>query len=235
MGQALLGGLLAAGTWSPDQVVVVEIDPDRRTELIERFPGVTVTDRPVAARGLIVATKPAGVADGRGCRGGRGCRTHRLHRRGRVDRVDRSCRTGRAAGRARHAEHAGAGRRGRSGDRRWPPRGRGRPGVGRIGAGSGRHRGAGPGVRARCGHGVVRIRPCVRLPGGRGDDRRRRRCRPAPRDRRCAGAPDPAGRRPSALGRVTGPSGAARRGHLAGWHHRSGAPGARAAGDQSSA
>jgi len=61
MGQALLGGLLAAGNCSADEVVVVEIDPDRRVELVERFPGVTVTDEPVPARGLIVATKPAGV------------------------------------------------------------------------------------------------------------------------------------------------------------------------------
>ncbi len=62
MGQALLGGLLAAGTCPADQVVVVEIDPDRRAELTGRFAGVRVTDRPVPAQGLIVATKPAGVA-----------------------------------------------------------------------------------------------------------------------------------------------------------------------------
>ncbi len=61
MGEALLGGLLAAGDVAADQVVVVEIDPARREALGERYPGVTVVDTPRAADGVIVATKPGDV------------------------------------------------------------------------------------------------------------------------------------------------------------------------------
>ena len=61
MGEALLGGLLASGSLSPDQVAVVEIEPDRRAHLRARFPGVTVGDAPARCAGLIVATKPADV------------------------------------------------------------------------------------------------------------------------------------------------------------------------------
>lgn len=61
MAEALLGGLLGAGTYAADQVAVVEIAPARRAELGERFPGVTVVDAPVAADGVIVATKPGDV------------------------------------------------------------------------------------------------------------------------------------------------------------------------------
>ena len=41
MGEALLGGLLAAG-WAPPDLAVVETVDARRAELAERFPGVTV-------------------------------------------------------------------------------------------------------------------------------------------------------------------------------------------------
>lgn len=61
MGEALLGGLLAAGTLSADQIAVVEIDPARRALLSDRFAGLTVSDRPAACEGMIVATKPADV------------------------------------------------------------------------------------------------------------------------------------------------------------------------------
>ena len=61
MGEALLGGLLAAGTLRPEQIAVVEIDPARRDHLVDRFPGVTVVDAPAECQGLIVATKPADV------------------------------------------------------------------------------------------------------------------------------------------------------------------------------
>jgi pyrroline-5-carboxylate reductase len=61
MAEALLGGLLEAGTCSADQVAVVEIAPARRAVLAERFPGVTVVEAPVPADGVIVATKPADV------------------------------------------------------------------------------------------------------------------------------------------------------------------------------
>lgn len=59
MAEALLGGLLAAGTVTAAEVVVVEVVPARRDELAQRFVGVTVVDRPVTAAGAIVATKPA--------------------------------------------------------------------------------------------------------------------------------------------------------------------------------
>ena len=42
-----------------EQVAVVEIDPSRRDQLSQRFPGVTVSHEPAVCRGLIVATKPA--------------------------------------------------------------------------------------------------------------------------------------------------------------------------------
>ncbi len=61
MGEALLGGLLAAGSVTADQVAVVEIDDARRDHLAGRFPGVTVLGRPGPCQGLIVATKPADV------------------------------------------------------------------------------------------------------------------------------------------------------------------------------
>ena len=63
MGEALLGGLLASGTVTPDQVVVVETLEARRAELRDRFAGVEVVEGPVAARGVIAATKPADVPD----------------------------------------------------------------------------------------------------------------------------------------------------------------------------
>lgn len=61
MGEALLGGLLDAGWAAPADLAVVEAVPARRDELVERYPGVTVTDQPVAAAGAIVAVKPADV------------------------------------------------------------------------------------------------------------------------------------------------------------------------------
>jgi len=63
MGEALLSGLLAAGVVESDDVVVVEVSADRRTQLADLFPGVTVADEPVAAADVVVATKPAGAAD----------------------------------------------------------------------------------------------------------------------------------------------------------------------------
>lgn len=62
MGEALLGGLLDAGTCTPDQVAVVEIDPGRRDHLADRFPGVHLGATPVPCRGLVLATKPADAA-----------------------------------------------------------------------------------------------------------------------------------------------------------------------------
>lgn len=63
MGEALLGGLLDDGALAPADVVVVEVDDARRSYLAERFPGVAIQAAPVAARAVVVATKPAQVAD----------------------------------------------------------------------------------------------------------------------------------------------------------------------------
>jgi pyrroline-5-carboxylate reductase len=62
MGEALLGGLLAAGWAPPEQLAVAEALPARRQDLAARFPGVAVTDAPVEAAGAVVAVKPADVA-----------------------------------------------------------------------------------------------------------------------------------------------------------------------------
>jgi pyrroline-5-carboxylate reductase len=61
MGEALLGGLLAAGR-EPSSLAVVEALEGRRKELTDRFPGVTVSGEPVEADGAVIAVKPADVA-----------------------------------------------------------------------------------------------------------------------------------------------------------------------------
>ena len=67
MGEALVGGLLAAG-WAPaSDVVVVEPLAARRDELAARFPGLGVTAEPAGADGVVIAVKPAQVTDV--CRG----------------------------------------------------------------------------------------------------------------------------------------------------------------------
>lgn len=63
MGEALLGGLLAAGWAEPAELAVAEALPARRDQLAARFPGVQVVERPVPADGAVVAVKPADVAD----------------------------------------------------------------------------------------------------------------------------------------------------------------------------
>lgn len=63
MGEALLGGLLAAGTLRPGQVAVVERDAGRREQLATRFDGAGILERPARCDGAIVATKPAGVLE----------------------------------------------------------------------------------------------------------------------------------------------------------------------------
>lgn len=62
MGEALLGGLLAAGWATADELAVVEKAAERRDQLTTLFPGVTVTDSVVACEGAVVAVKPADVA-----------------------------------------------------------------------------------------------------------------------------------------------------------------------------
>jgi pyrroline-5-carboxylate reductase len=61
MGEALLGGLLAAGWAEPGELAVVEQIEARRKELADRFPGVAVAAEPVAADGVVVAVKPGDV------------------------------------------------------------------------------------------------------------------------------------------------------------------------------
>lgn len=61
MGEALLGGLIASG-WRPSSLAVCERSAPRRTELAQRFAGVTCVEDPTPARGAVVAVKPADAA-----------------------------------------------------------------------------------------------------------------------------------------------------------------------------
>jgi pyrroline-5-carboxylate reductase len=61
MGEALLGGMLAAGR-APEEFAVAEVSPTRRAELTARYPGVQVAEAPVPAEGVVLATKPGGIA-----------------------------------------------------------------------------------------------------------------------------------------------------------------------------
>jgi pyrroline-5-carboxylate reductase len=61
MGEALLGGLLAAGR-PADDLVVVEVSPSRRDELASAHPGVRVVDAPVPVASAVLAVKPGDVA-----------------------------------------------------------------------------------------------------------------------------------------------------------------------------
>lgn len=60
MGEALVGGLLAAGT-APEDVVVVETDPGRVEALGTALPGVAVAEGPGNADGTVLAVKPQDV------------------------------------------------------------------------------------------------------------------------------------------------------------------------------
>ncbi|HEX6595764.1 MAG TPA: NAD(P)-binding domain-containing protein, partial [Acidimicrobiales bacterium] len=63
MGEALVGGLLAAKWAEPAEFAVVEVSEARRVQLAERFPGVDVRgDVPESCEGAVVAVKPADVA-----------------------------------------------------------------------------------------------------------------------------------------------------------------------------
>lgn len=61
MGAALVGGLLAAAWATPDELVVVEIDPERRAQLGVAHPGLVVTDTMGEADAALLAVKPAQV------------------------------------------------------------------------------------------------------------------------------------------------------------------------------
>jgi pyrroline-5-carboxylate reductase len=62
MGEALLGGLVAAGWAEPSELAVVERLPDRRADLAAVYPDVHVLSEPVAAEGAVLAVKPGDVA-----------------------------------------------------------------------------------------------------------------------------------------------------------------------------
>jgi pyrroline-5-carboxylate reductase len=59
MGEALLGGLLAAGR---TQIAVVEVHGPRREQLQQAYPDVEITATPVAADGAVIVVKPPDVA-----------------------------------------------------------------------------------------------------------------------------------------------------------------------------
>ena len=61
MGEALLGGLLRAGTVSAEDVRVVEPVEARRKELADRYPGIEVATEPGPADGTVIAVKPQDV------------------------------------------------------------------------------------------------------------------------------------------------------------------------------
>ena len=61
MGEALVGGLLAAGWAEAGDVVVVEPVAARRDELTAAHPGLRVTDAPQRADGALLAVKPGDV------------------------------------------------------------------------------------------------------------------------------------------------------------------------------
>jgi pyrroline-5-carboxylate reductase len=60
MGEALLGGLLAAGR---EGLAVAEVSPARREELAAAYPGVEVVEAPIAADGALLVVKPGDVAE----------------------------------------------------------------------------------------------------------------------------------------------------------------------------
>jgi pyrroline-5-carboxylate reductase len=66
MGEALLAGLLDAGWATADELTVVEAFESRRKELVDRFPGVHVSDEVSSTEGAVVAVKPGDV--GAACR-----------------------------------------------------------------------------------------------------------------------------------------------------------------------
>jgi pyrroline-5-carboxylate reductase len=63
MGEALVGGLLAASWATAEDITVVEPVAARRAELEAAFPGLAVSVEPVAAAGAVIAVKPNKVAE----------------------------------------------------------------------------------------------------------------------------------------------------------------------------
>lgn len=58
MGQAIAGGLIASGWADGRSLTLVEVSQQRRDELAERFPGVTVRETPLPETDTLVAVKP---------------------------------------------------------------------------------------------------------------------------------------------------------------------------------
>ena len=58
MGSALLGGLLAAGWATVDELAVSETDPSQRARLAAAHPGLEVVDGPLDASDVLLAVKP---------------------------------------------------------------------------------------------------------------------------------------------------------------------------------
>ena len=61
MGEALLGGLLRAGTVAAEEVRVVEPVEARCKELADRYPGIELATEPGPADGTVIAVKPQDV------------------------------------------------------------------------------------------------------------------------------------------------------------------------------
>jgi pyrroline-5-carboxylate reductase len=73
MGEALLGGLLAAGR-AAGELAIVEVSPARRDELEAAHPGVAVVTEPVAAAAAVLAVKPGIVAEAARAAADAGCK-----------------------------------------------------------------------------------------------------------------------------------------------------------------
>lgn len=63
MGEALVGGLLAAGTYTPRDLCIVELDENRRAHLAAIFEGIVCVDTPRAAVGVVLAVKPQHIVE----------------------------------------------------------------------------------------------------------------------------------------------------------------------------
>jgi pyrroline-5-carboxylate reductase len=72
MGEALLGGIVAAGT-DPSELAVAEVSSARREALTAAHPGVTVVAEPVPADAAVLAVKPAYVGETARAVAGVGC------------------------------------------------------------------------------------------------------------------------------------------------------------------
>jgi pyrroline-5-carboxylate reductase len=63
MGSALVGGILASGFATPNDIAITEPNKKQREVLSERYPGVVVANEPVRADAAVLAMKPADVKE----------------------------------------------------------------------------------------------------------------------------------------------------------------------------